>query len=75
MCADGLGNDFSEPRSEDRQSLRINLRIWNSQYDEHDADRNTLEASSKDGVNNDRECFVDYHVRREKSYEEKVAIF
>ena len=50
------------------------LHIWGSQHDEHGADYNTLKASPKNGVSDNRECLVDYHVRQEESNEEKVAV-
>jgi len=53
---------------------RIQLRIRDLQHDKHCADHDTLEASSKNGVRNDRECLVDYHVGQEESHEEEVAI-
>jgi len=50
------------------------LRIRDSQHDEHGADHNTLKASPENGVSNHRECLVDYHVRQQESDEEKVAV-
>ena len=38
------------------------LRTWGLQYDKHGADYDTLKASSENGVRNDRERLVDYHV-------------
>jgi hypothetical protein len=42
---------------------RTNIRIWDLQYYEYSANYDTVEASPKDGVRNDRKCLVDYHVR------------
>ena len=52
----------------------MNPHIWDLQHDEHGADHNTLKTSPKDGVSNDRESLVDYHVRQEESHEKKVAV-
>jgi len=35
------------------------------QYNEYCANHDTLKASTENGVRNDRECLVDYHVRQE----------
>lgn len=72
--ADRLGNDLCEPGSEDRQLRRIDPRNLDSQHDEYGADYNTLKASSEHGVRNDRKRLVDYHVRQEESYEQKVPV-
>ena len=53
---------------------RIKRGIRVLQHDEYCADHDTLEASSKNGVRNDRERLVDNHVRQEESHEEEVAI-
>ena len=41
---------------------RMDLHIRDSQHDEYGADHNTLKASPKNGVGDDRERLVDYHV-------------
>ena len=53
---------------------RNNRRIWDIQHDEYCADYDTLKASSEDGIRDDREYLVDYHVRQEESDEEEAAI-
>ena len=61
-------------RAETVSHCGANLRIWDSQHDEYSADYDTRKATPKNGISNDRECLVDYHVRQEESYKEKVTI-
>jgi len=50
----------------------IDLHVWDV-HDEYCADHDALEAS-KDGVRNDRECLVDYHVQHEQGHEEEAIL-
>ena len=52
---------------------RIGLRFRILQNDEYCADCDTLKASSKNRVSNDRDRLVDDHVRQEESHEKQVA--
>jgi len=45
---------------------RTKRRIRDLQHDEYCADHDTLEATSKNGVRNDWQCLVDYHVRQKE---------
>lgn len=47
----------------------------NSHYNENGTDDNALDATAEDWLGDDGQGFVDYHVRQEKSDEQKVPIF
>ena len=48
--------------------------MLDSQHDEYGADHDALNATSENGVCNDRERLIDYHVRQEEGYEEEMAV-